>query len=185
MVNEIRHHQPSHGPTVQHWGWRNRREEEPELWPSEFVRGGLRKVGHTTTASAQYPPSGMPLAENKLIRLNGYPKPCPMVVRTTKRQSVTTKEWFLFRVSSQRTPACNRQDFALSGRYARQFGPPLLISYSQLTYACAHTRTYTCIQICIYIRVHTYVHIHMPSATCGRATLLVQATCSDRKIKKQ
>ena len=25
------HHQPSHGPAVQHWSCRNRREEEPEL----------------------------------------------------------------------------------------------------------------------------------------------------------
>ena len=44
-------------------------------------RGGLRKVGYTTVASALNPHSGESLAlKVKLIRLNSSPKPYPMVV---------------------------------------------------------------------------------------------------------
>ena len=64
-------------------------------------------------------------------------------------QPVATKGYFGFRISLSYTiPAHDRPGLALSGRYARQFGPRLLIGYSQLTYKCAPTRT------------HTYIHIH-------------------------
>ena len=37
-VKGIPNHQPSHGPSVQQWSWRNRRKEDPELWPSGLER---------------------------------------------------------------------------------------------------------------------------------------------------
>ena len=49
------------------------------------------------------------------------------------------------------TPAHDRQGPALTGRYARQFGPRLLTGYSQLTYT--HLYTY------IYIYIYTYVYM--------------------------
>ena len=59
------------------------------------VKERLRKVGHTTMASAQNPHSGVQLAllKEKLIRLNGYPKPYLIMVHT-----LATKGWFGFKV---------------------------------------------------------------------------------------
>ena len=43
------------------------------------------------------------------------------------QQLVATKEWFGFRGPSPRTPAHDRPGLAPFGRYARVFGPRLLI----------------------------------------------------------
>ena len=46
-------------------------------------RGGLRKVGHTTMASAKKPSlRGADGFKENLSRLNGYPKHYPMMVHT-------------------------------------------------------------------------------------------------------
>ena len=59
---------------------------------------------------------------------------------------------------SPRTAALDRQGLALSGRYARQFGPPLFIGYSQLTYTCI----YTCTPTDKYSYTHIYKFIGYP-----------------------
>ena len=96
---------------------------------------------------------------------------------------------------SPRTLARDRLGLALSGRYARQFGPSRLIGYSQLTYTCAyscthtgiymhtHIHTYTCIQknihtytwIHIYIHMHAYTITHIDTYTCIHICIHVHA----------
>ena len=116
-------------------------------------RGGLWKVGHTTMASAKNPHSGVPLAlKEKLIRLNGYPKPYPMVVHAPTINRWPPRGGLDSEFPSPWTPAHDRQGLALSDCYERQFGPRLLIGYSQLTYTC----TYTCTHVSIYIYTYTY-----------------------------
>ena len=122
-------------------------------------------------ASAQNPHSGVPLA----------------LMKSSSASMATlshTPWWFIRPVSrwpprgglnseflSPRTPTHGRQGLALSGRFARQFGPRLLIGYSQLTYTCAYTcmhsyiynlYMHTHIPI-LYKRVYTYIHCHRPS----------------------
>ena len=55
---------------------------------------------------------------------------------------------------SPRTPVRDTQGLALSGHYARLFGPRLIISYSQLIYTCA----YTCTHSHNYIQIHYVTH---------------------------
>ena len=58
----------------------------------------------------------------------------------------------------------NRQFLTLSGHYSEQFGPWLLIGYSQVAYA----------HLYIYAHTNIYIHIHskaaLLSATYRRAT---------------
>ena len=71
MVKGICHHQPSHAPSVQHGSWRNRREEEPGL-------GRELDCGRSVTQLCLQPnilPQGCHCFINKLIRLDGYPRP--------------------------------------------------------------------------------------------------------------
>ena len=72
---------------------------------------------------------------------------------------------------SPRTPAHDRQGLAVSGRYARLFGPLLLIVYSQLTYTCAYTCTH------MYIYMYTHIDIHSHTHTYTHPALLLSATC--------
>ena len=64
------------------------------------VRGGLRKVGHTTEASAQNPYSGMPLALKKISSPSmATPKAISYGGLYAHSQPVATNGWFGFRVS--------------------------------------------------------------------------------------
>ena len=155
MVKGIRHHQPSHGPAVQNWSWRNRREEEPELWHWGLERrftaeGRSHNYGFSSKSSLRCAVGFW----EKLIRLNHYLKPYPMVVQTPIVSRWPPRGGLDSRFPSHRTPAHDRQGLVLSGRYARQFGSRLLIGYSQVTYTCA----YTCAQT--YIYMHTHIHMH-------------------------
>ena len=85
MVKGILHHQPSHGPppstgvdgTEEKTNQRCDPQGERERWTAE---------GRSQTmASAQKSSIGSAVGfKEKLIRLNGYPKPYPMVVNTPK-----------------------------------------------------------------------------------------------------
>ena len=121
---------------------------------------GLQKVGHTHTnmASVQYRHSGVDMSSNKLIRLSGYPRPYPMVVRTLKVSRWPPRGGLDSDFPTPRTPIHHSQGFTPSGSYARQFGPWLLIGYSQLTCTFAFTCTHT------YIYMHTHKQIHRPSS---------------------
>ena len=87
-------------------------------------RGELRKIGHTTMASAQmFSLKGAVGFKEKLIRLNGYSKPYPKVVHTPMVGRWPPGGGLDSEFASLRTPAHDRQGFALSGHYARQFDP--------------------------------------------------------------
>ena len=130
---------------------------------------------HTTKASAQYPPllcrwhEAPWLFPNKLNRFNGYPDSYQVVVRTLKVSRWPPRGGLDSEFLSPRTPAHDRQDLALCGLYARQFGPRLLIGNSQLTCTCVYACTHTCIYMHTHIHIYTcevvntYIHNHSPS----------------------
>ena len=109
-------------------------------------RGGLCKVGHTNMASAQNLHSGVQLALYKssstsMATLSHIPwRVVRPVIRLPPRGGLDSE------FPSSRTPAHDRQGFALSGRYARRFGPRLYWLFAANLYMC--------------IRMHTHVHKH-------------------------
>ena len=113
-------------------------------------RGGLRKVGHTTMASAQNPHSWVPLAlKEKLISLNGYPKPYPIVVHTPIVSKWPPSGGVDSKFSyPNRIPAHDRQGIALSGR-------PLC---QTVWSAAADWLSAANLYICMYLDTHTYTN---------------------------
>ena len=61
-VKGIRHHQPSHGPRRPALELTEQKRRTRVVTLRVRDRDGLRKVGHTAMALAQYPPSAVPLA---------------------------------------------------------------------------------------------------------------------------
>ena len=78
-------------------------------------RGGVRKVGHTTMASAEKSSlRGAVIFKEKLIRLNGYPKPYPMVFHVSIVRWWPPSGGLYSELTSSMTPAHNRQGLTLS-----------------------------------------------------------------------
>ena len=100
--------------------------------------------------------------KEKLKRLNGYPKPFPMMVHLPTVGRWPPRGGLDLEFPSSRTPTHDRQGLVLSGRYARQFVPLLFFWFAANLCMCtlAHTCTYTCIRIYIYMHTHLHIHIH-------------------------
>ena len=118
-------------------------------------RGILRKVGHTTMASAHYPSSGVPLANNKLISPNGYSKPYPMVVCTPKVSRSPPRGGLDSEFPCPRTLAHDRQGLVLSDRYARQ------LIWSVAAYWLFAANLYMCIHMHIHVHIQAYTYPYM------------------------
>ena len=94
-------------------------------------------------------------SKEKLIRLNGYPKPFLMLVQRPIVSRWPPRGGLDSKFISPRTPAHDRQGLALSDCYARQFSLRLLIGYSQLIYTC----------MCVHMNTHVHKHADTYSHT--------------------
>ena len=148
-------------------------------------RGGLRKVGHTTMALAQYPPSGVLWLKISSSASMATLSHTQMVVRMPKVSRWPPRGGLDSEFPSPMAPARDRQSLALCGRCGRQFGRQLLncrlftatpyMRIQMRTHVHIHAYTYTYTYVCthLYSSVGSTAIRHLPTRhTVGASYLL-------------